>query len=393
MERTSAVQSGTDSATDESLTVQTDAKRTTPRWLDAIVVPLAMCAASIAAHMLIAWEQSRVLRINTRGLLSRWDGGFYLKLAKHGYPTHLAVGYGGRAQNTLGFFPGYPILVRLALHLSSLPLIQNGLIVAMLCAAGAALVMWQLASRLCGTEVAHRSVAFFVFAPGAVVLSMPYSEGLFILLAAACLLMLVDRRWEWAGVFALFACVTRPNGLAVAVACAVAAFFALRDNPRNVRPLAAPVLAALGVAALPLYDWIHVGDPLAYWKTQHRGWGQGFDFGANTLNKVWGVIEDPLHDFNLLMATFAIIVIIGGLVLMVRWRPPAAIVAYTLVVVAMALTSSQLVSTFRFEMTAFPLAIAYARVTKGTVFGVALAISAVFFTVTAVAATTLLYTP
>jgi hypothetical protein len=390
MERTSQ---SVDNTTDESLTVHTEPGHVTPRWVDAIVAPLAMVAASIVAHLLIAWEQSRVLHIDTRGLLSRWDGGFYLKLADHGYPTHLAIGSGGQAQNTLGFFPGYPILVKLALGVSPLPLIQTGLIVAMLCAAGAALVMFQLASRLCGTEVAHRSVAFFVFAPGAIVLSMPYSEALFILLSAACLLMLVDKRWEWAGVFAFLACVTRPNGLAVAAACAVGAFFALRDNHRNLRPLAAPVLAALGVAALPVYDWIHVGDPLAYWKTQHRGWGQGFDFGANALNKVWGVIEDPLHDFNLLMATLAIAVIIGGLVLMVRWRPPAVIVVYTVVVVGLALTSSQLVSTFRFEMTAFPLAIAYARVTKGTVFGVALAISAVLFTVTAVAATTLLYTP
>jgi hypothetical protein len=86
-------------------------------------------------------------------------------------------------------------------------------------------------------------------------------------------------------------------------------------------------------------------------------------------------------------------VIAGGFVLMWQWHPPAEIVVYSAVVIALALLSSELVSTFRFAMTAFPLGIAYARVTKGTTFAVALASSAVLFTVAAFAATTLLYTP
>ena len=56
------------------------------------------------------------------------------------------------------------------------------------------------------------------------------------------------------------------------------------------------------------------------------------------------------------MATPAILVIAGGFVLMWRWRPPAEIVVYSTVeVIALALLSSELVSTFRFAMTAFPL--------------------------------------
>jgi hypothetical protein len=222
---------------------------------------------------------------------------------------------------------------------------------------------------------------------------MPYSEGLFILLAAATLLMLVDERWELAGVFGLFACVARPNSLAVLAACAVGALLAWWPNKRNLRPLVAPVLAGIGFALFPLYLWIHVGDPLAYYKAQHRGWGQGFDAGKKTLTSIFDVVRDPGHDFNLLMAVLAIIAIVIGFVLMAKWRPPAPIVVYTAVVVFLALTSTQLVSTWRFAMTAFPFAIAYGRVTRGTVFGVALAVSAMLFVIAAFGATTLLYTP
>jgi hypothetical protein len=366
-----------------------------PRAVDAIGVPIALVAISVLAHVMVAWMQVHTLHHTTiRGQLSRWDAGFYLQVAKSGYPTHLKIGAGATAQTPLGFYPLFALVVRGAWKISPVGLTQTGILAGIVCAGGAALVVWQLALRLCGsTEVAHRSVAFFALAPGAIVLSMPYSEGLFILLAAATLLMLLDERWELAGVCALFACVARPNSLAVLAACAVGALLAWWPDKRHLRPLVAPVLAGIGFALFPLYLWIHVGDPLAYWKTQHRGWGQGFDAGKNALAKVWDVVRDPGHDFNLLMATLAIIAIVIGFVLMAKWRPPAPIVAYTVVVVFLALTSSQLVSTWRFAMTAFPFAIVYGRATRGTVFGVALAVSAMLFVIAAFGATTLLYTP
>jgi hypothetical protein len=372
-----------------------DSRPTTPRALDAYAIPVVLVAISAIAHVLVAWMQSRTLQHTTiRGLLARWDSGFYLKIANTGYPTHLKIGSGNPAQSTIGFYPLFGLVVRGAWKIGPFGLTQTGILTAILCAAGAAVVMWRLAYRLCdSTEAAHRSVAFFAFAPGAIVLSMPYSEGLFILLAAATLLMLVEKRWVFAGLFALVACTARPNSLAVVAACAVAAVLEWWPNKRALRPLIAPVLAGIGFALFPLYLWVHVGDPLAYWKTQHRGWGQGIDFGKNTVLRLWHVAHHPTHDFNLLMATLAIIAIVIGFVLMAQWRPPPAIVAYTVVVVFLALASTQLVSTWRFAMTAFPFAIAYGRSTRGTVFGVALAVSAILFTAVAFGATTLLFTP
>ena len=364
------------------------------RLVDSPLVPLLLLGASIAAHLLVVWSQVRIsTHLTVLRALTKWDGDFYLRLARDGYPRHLIAGSGARAQSTLGFYPLYSLLVRGVAAVTSWSYETAGLFVAIAAAAGAVVVFRRLAERLCGREVADRSVVLFVFAPGAIVLSMTYSEPLFVLLCAGSLLALLDDRWEIAGACAFLACLTRPNGLAIVAACAVAAFCALRADRSRRRALVAPALAGAGFLALPVYQRIHTGDFLAYWKTQHRGWGQGIDFGWNTLRRSAHVVAHPLRDFNLFMACVCIVVIVVSAVLLVQWRPPAPVVAYTAVVIALALGSSQLVSTFRFAFTAFPLTIAYARVSKGTVLAVVIAVSAVLFAVAAAAATSVLYTP
>jgi hypothetical protein len=270
---------------------------------------------------------------------------------------------------------------------------EAAVLVAIVAGLAALVAIDRLTVRLCGADVARRTVVLVAFAPGAIVLSMAYSEGVFMLLAALCLLALVERRFVPAGVFAAIGCLARPNSLALVVACAVAVYTEWRRDDRDRAVVFAPILATIGYAALPVYHWVHAGTPLAYWQSQHRGWGQGFDFGASTLGSVVDVMRDPQHDYNLLLGTLGALLIAGGLVAMWFWRPPLPVTAYTLVVVALALGSSQLVSVMRFAMTAFPLAIAYARVLRNTAFTVAVGVSAALMAVLAFAGTTNLYTP
>ena len=58
--------------------------------------------------------------------------------------------------------------------------------------------------------------------PGSFVLSFAYTEALLLVLAMACLWCLPTHRWVGAGVLAAFGTATRPNGLALVLACAVA---------------------------------------------------------------------------------------------------------------------------------------------------------------------------
>jgi len=287
----------------------------------------------------------------------------------------------------------YPLIVRGVLDATPLGDNAASLSVAVISSAVAMVVLWRLTARLCDESVAFRAVAFTVFAPGAFVLSMGYSEGLLLLFASATLIMLLDKRWLLAGCFAALACLARPSGVATAAACAVAAFVALRENRRDLRPVLAPALAAVGFIALPVYDQIHIGDAFAYWKTQKRGWHESFDGGVSTLRSFVHLAEHPLRDFNMFFAGLAMVMLAGGIVLLVRWRPPAPVLAYSAVIAILTFGASSFSSTFRFVLVGFPFTIAYARVLKNNAFAIALALSAMLFVTLAIGSTTLLYTP
>jgi len=381
----------------QQLFTLTEVPRPAPNWRDRVARtapvsgPLAIFGAATLCHVLALWPISRIQNTTVTGLLMKWDAGWYLKLAQQGYPTHLPPR--AHMSSTAGFYPLYPLLVRGLIHGSAIHGAGASITVAIVTSALALVVVWQLAARLCDEGVAYRAVALTAFAPGAFVLSMGYSEGLLLLFASATLLMLLDRRWLLAGICAGLACLARPTGVAAAVACAVAAFVALREYRRDLRPLLAPVLAGIGAVTLPIYHLIHTGDALAYWKTQKYGWHESFDFGLSTLRSFAKWTTHPLRDVNILFASLAFIVLVAGIVLLVRWRPPAPVTAYALTIAVLTIGASSYASTFRFVLIGVPFTIAFARALRHMTFAIGLACSAALFTMLAITATTLYYTP
>ena len=260
--------------------------------------PLSIFAAAAVCHVLAVLPDARVEHLPVRKYLVKWDAGWYLDIARHGYPKSVAP--------RLAFFPAYPLVVRGVLRATPLNPADALLFVALASSALAMVVLWKLTERLCGSTVAYRTVVLTAFAPAGFVLSMGYSEGLFLLFSSATLLMLIDRRWLLAGGFAAVACATRPTGVAVALACAVAAYFALRENRRDLRPLFAPVLAGIGLLAFPLYTWRHNGDSFASQSQESRHWNGSFDFGVSTVRNLAKWAQHPLRDVNLLFFALAI---------------------------------------------------------------------------------------
>ena len=107
---------------------------------------------------------------------------------------------------------------------------------------------------------------------------MAYTEALFVALAAWSSVTLLERRWLAAGVLCLLAGATRPFGAALVVAVAVAAAATVvsairRRAPRDiVRPLAAAVLAPLGVLGYWAWLWTRTGRPDAWLHVQSTQW-------------------------------------------------------------------------------------------------------------------------
>ncbi|MFC3385019.1 hypothetical protein [Couchioplanes azureus] len=226
-----------------------------------------------------ATEEPAGLRAN----LLIWDGGWFIKAAA-GYPQGYTYGTDGALDgNELAFFPLYPMLIR---GLSQLGLEPGtaALTVSWLASVGAAVALHLLGTSLYGRRSGWALVALCCTAPMSVVLSMAYSESLFLALLAGMLVAAHRKVWWAAGLLGLGCALTRPTGAAAAVALAVAAVMAVRSDPaRKWPPLAAAGVALAGVPAFLGWVGWRVGDADAWFRIQTAGWGTSFDFGASTL--------------------------------------------------------------------------------------------------------------
>jgi hypothetical protein len=294
-------------------------------------------------------------------VLTSWDGLWYMDIVRNGYPRNVPpdVTY-HIAEARTAFFPLYPMLSRwfdvICPGGDSVAALTLNAILGLI----AVVVIGLIGQRLYGERVGRTTVTLVALFPGSFVLSFAYSEALMIVLAAACLLMLLDREWVAAGVFAALATATRPNGLALVVACAVAAFFAIRDD-RDWRSLASVLLAPLGFITFQVWLGQHTGEAGVWFRVQREAWGEGASFGWTALRNTAEAITSPLTSPT--DTVTAISVVATVVLLMMGWkaRLPWFMMLYSWAVVALMLVPATVTARPRFLFTAFPLLIGAAR--------------------------------
>lgn len=309
--------------------------------------------------------------------LGSWDGGWYVRIARLGYP--LSAG-GPKPRADFAFFPLFPLIVRAVSWITGLSPTTAAVGTSMAFGLVAAVLLWVLAERLGGKHMADRAVALFCFFPGSIVLSMAYSESMMIAFALVCLLALLDRRWWSAGLAAALATATRPNAVALCACCAWAAAVAVHDR-REWKALVAPVLSVAGIGAYFAFLGARTGDPLLWFQVQRKTWGERIDFGAGSWRRLRHTLAapfDPHHfrEVNAVVATLGLLFVVAALWFLWRWRPPAVLTIYTLVILGLALLSHTLGLRPRFVATAFPLFLALAARIRGPAFEVLVCASA-----------------
>jgi hypothetical protein len=343
-------------------------------WTGVAARPLGIYLASRFVVLIGLWTASRLLPgLGLITTATAWDGGWYLMAAQDGYPHSIPLIDGHAAQSTIAFFPLYPLSVR-AVHALGFPYRPAALLVAGAAGMVAVVLLWLLLRQLWGREAADRGVALFCFFPGALVLSLSYSEPLMLALAIGCLLALLSERWVTAGVLAALATATRPNAIALVAACAWAAGAAIRTR-RQWRALIAPLLAPAGFVVFQLFLWARTGAVDAWYRTQHEGWEERLALDA-TWHKIEETIHHPLSEVNIPVALAGTVVMVVTLVLLIRARPPAPVLVYAIGIMFLALVSETLGARPRFVLTAFPLVVAPGRWLRGNGFAITLACSA-----------------
>ncbi|MBJ6630932.1 glycosyltransferase family 39 protein [Streptomyces griseoincarnatus] len=273
-------------------------------------------------------------------VLGSWDGWWYQQIALHGYdpalePVPGATGMITLEGNSAAFFPLYPALMRLVTEVTGLGPYGAGMAVSVVCSFVAALGIHAVTSRLGGRRAGLVAVGLWAVWPGSGTEWAVYSESLYTALAAWACWAVATRRWAAAGVLVFAAGLTRPTAVALVAALAVAGVVAVVRRREDWRqPLAAVVIAPLGVAGYLAWVGYRMGDWGGYTKLQEGAWGHTFDWGRHSLDVLTSV---PVGHFDYLFAmpmedTIGVGVVLTVpvlTVLLIRLRPPSVLVVYT----------------------------------------------------------------
>ena len=184
----------------------------------------------------------------------RWDSGWFLRIAEHGYSTEQAP----------AFFPVYPMLVR-ALGWVVRNDAAAGMLISLAAAGGCAVLLERIARRRLRGDGPRTVIVLFAFYPLAFVFTAVYSDSLFLLFVLLAFDVADRGHALVAGIAAALAVDTRLLGLALVPALAIVFW----PSPRRLAPL---LLVPLGLGLWMLYLHQHYGDAFAFSHAEERYW-------------------------------------------------------------------------------------------------------------------------
>ncbi|WP_405999690.1 glycosyltransferase family 39 protein [Streptomyces sp. NBC_00829] len=300
-------------------------------------------------------------------VLASWDGWWYQQIAAHGYDPQLvpipgATGPMTLEGNSAAFFPLYPALMRLVSELTGLGLYGAGLLVSVVASLAAALGIYAITERLCGRRAGLAAAGLWAVWPGSGVEWAVYSDSLYVALAVWACHAVLSRRWLTAGLLTCVAGLNRPTAVALIAAVTVAALLALyRLRDGILRPVAAMAVAPLGLLAYLGWVGHQMGDYGGYFRLQSGAWAHEWDYGRHTLDVL---ASAPVGHSDYLFAwPFADLIGVGVVLLalallplLIRLRPPAVLMVYTVLTLVLVLGSQQIFGNVsRYLLPLFPL--------------------------------------
>ncbi len=325
-----------------------------------------MAGAAVVAALRVKEDQFEGIARPTNAVhkitdvLTSWDGKWYFALIRDSYPSHIPknVTFDDYQART-AFFPVYPALVRWFDKVLPGGDVLAALILNFILGAVAVYLVGLLARTIFDDRIAYRSMILMAVFPGSFVLSFSYSEATLLVVAAASLLCLQRRQWFAAGVLASIGAATRPNGIALIAACAIAAFLAIRDR-REWRSVIAPAIAPIGFIGFHVFLWRRTGEKDAWFRTQSEAWNEGTSFGLTALRNTVEAFTRPLSSPTDIITAVSFLATILLVYMAWKKRLPWPVATYCAVVLVLMLAPSTVTARPRFLYTAFPLLMAAA---------------------------------
>ena len=286
----------------------------------------------------------------------RWDGLWFLRIASAGYE----VGDGSAA-----FFPLYPLIVRgFSFALGGHPL-GAALIVSNLSCLAAMVTVYRLTEFEFDARRARNTIVLMSLFPTAFFFLAPYTESLFLLLAAGSIYAARRERWILAGLLGALASLTRSVGLVLILVLAAEAIRRWREREdrapiRLAALLACAAAAGIGTLSYLAFWNVFAGDWLAPVGEQGH-WQRTFALIPYTLwagtREAWryvGQFPGGYHTIDWLVVVPVLL-----LTIWVAIRTPIAYAVYTVASLVLPLSlifeSRPFMSVPRFALVLFPI--------------------------------------
>ncbi|MDQ3314172.1 MAG: hypothetical protein M3505_06020 [Verrucomicrobiota bacterium] len=220
-------------------------------------------------------------------VLTQSQGEIYIDLAQHGYSSL------SDQQLSIGFFPFYPFLVRLASFIFA-DVGLAAVVTANLCLLVSAFLLNAMINLDYDNPTANRAaLLFLMFSPVSFFFSSAYAESTFLMLALAAFLAARKEKWLLASLCGMCLAATRNAGLLIAVPLLLEYFRQTRSASTRLPKLSH--LRILFFALVPLgsgyFLWagyVNAQDPLAYFHARVV-WGEGFFTQRWQLPEIWNL--------------------------------------------------------------------------------------------------------
>lgn len=187
---------------------------------------------------------------------ANFDGEHYLSIAQ--------IGYKGLEQ---AFFPVYPLLIRFfatpfGLNITSLTV--TGILISHVAFITSLLLLFKLLVLDYPAKIALLTLGLILVFPTSFYLVSLYNEALFLSLSLASFLLARSEKWFWASLLGAISSATRIFGLILLPALLIEAW----QQKMPLKKYFWIFFIPLGLLAYMYYQWIAVGDPLAFYHLQ-----------------------------------------------------------------------------------------------------------------------------
>ena len=278
--------------------------------------------------------------------LTRWDGGWYLRIATEGYNLKSAA-----------FFPLYPWLIR-ALQSLGIDPGAGALLIPNLAFLFILVVFYRLVSLDYDDSVAVRALWYLALFPTAFYFSAMYTESLYLLLVLLALYLGRTRQWFLASLCGMLAGMSRNLGIFLLVPLLYE--YWREENPAFKSPslktkgkLLWFALVPAGLVIYMFYLRQVLGNPLAFMEAQ-KFWKRSLDFPWNSIYQAAINTSVGNNLWNLLFTLYALVLLVLAWKLL---RPSYTIYMFFGLVVPLLspATHSPLLSLPRFVLVLFPI--------------------------------------